>query len=363
MPIGFSDGTVYEDEMALALNKPITMGSDDAKSMTHQAEASPDKVQKVVSGLTNQLSDALTAPAQLTKDFYEGKTNSDDPEAIHRAFDVVENVAGLGVTGAESNALGMFGGRMTQGAVSLAESMEKMGLDASRIKRWSGLERGADDMWRREFSDADSKLDLSKMETITNQEKSDWTTAHTTAGPDYKGSADLGDILHHPELYKAYPEAKNIPVVISPHEKNLGTYYSDMEAIALKSGRDEEQMKSTLLHEVQHYIQHQEGFSLTAPSQINPQLADQLKGHYIRKDLSKQTHDVIDMLGQGKEDEARELATRILKHADYKLYRNQASETEARNTQARAQMDAAARRNSLGKDTEDVDRADQIVAK
>lgn len=328
----------------ITIGKPVTTA--DAQSMTHQPEVPPDKVQKVVSGLTNQLSDALVAPAKLTKDFYEGKTNSDDPEAIGKAFEVISNAAGLGVSGAEKNALGMFGGRMSKAAVGFAEQMEKRGFSETTIKEMSGLERGADDKWRREFSDDKAKLDLTKFEGDKNV-----------------GHAELGEILDHPELYKTYPEAKKIFVTTSPHEKAMGSFYRDLDAISLKSGRDPEDMKSTLMHEVQHWIQHKEGFSLTAPSEIESDLADKLKGSYIRNGNKDQLRYVIEQLGQGNEKEARSMAQNILDQADYKLYKNQASETEARNTQNRLNMTDKQRRHWLGRATEDVDREDQIIAK
>lgn len=66
----------------------------------------------------------------------------------------------------------------------------------------------------------------------------------------------LQDILDHPELYKNYPEAKNIDVNIDGSLwNNTGKFNEDGISIARKNDI------STLLHELQHYIQKKEGFN------------------------------------------------------------------------------------------------------
>lgn len=309
----------------ITIGKPVTTA--DALSMTHQ----PDQL--------NPAAPVIDAVSKFASGGISRVLGDDQPEWSKKFGEVLSSP--------EANAaIGMFGGRMSKAAVGFAEQMEKRGFSETTIKEMSGLERGADDKWRREFSDDKAKLDLTKFEGDKNV-----------------GHAELGEILHHPDLYQSYPEAKNIFVTTSPHEKNLGSYFSDLESISLKSGRDPEDMKSTLMHEVQHWIQHKEGFSLTTPGGMDQDLADKLKGHYIRNNFRDETRQVIDHLGQGNEKEARNLAEDIVKRAEYKLYRNQGSETEARNTQARMKMTDKERRRSLAKDTEDVDREDQIIAK
>lgn len=72
----------------------------------------------------------------------------------------------------------------------------------------------------------------------------------------------LGDLLDHPKLFEAYPEFENMPVWgKAPDDQGAwGTYHPSLQAISL-APMEKDQMLSTLLHEVQHGVQHREGFT------------------------------------------------------------------------------------------------------
>ena len=74
----------------------------------------------------------------------------------------------------------------------------------------------------------------------------------------------LGELLDFAELYEAYPDAKDITVVLEDKTvKDAGGYFSPWRnAIHLFTNRTKgaDSLKSGLLHEVQHWIQHEEGF-------------------------------------------------------------------------------------------------------
>ena len=76
----------------------------------------------------------------------------------------------------------------------------------------------------------------------------------------------LENILDHPELYRQYPELKNLRVVSQNEFKNTPTnasYDRGANAIAVNPEhmRKGDDFKSTLLHEVQHAIQNKEAFA------------------------------------------------------------------------------------------------------
>lgn len=87
--------------------------------------------------------------------------------------------------------------------------------------------------------------------------------------PALKGTYKLSTLLDHPELYKAYPHLKDMIVdarKFSGKEKHYGGKYagtthevSDLSHIKLNMLRSEKDMFDTILHEVQHAVQHKEG--------------------------------------------------------------------------------------------------------
>lgn len=203
---------------------------------------------------------------------------------------------------------GMFGGRFSKAALEIATKMEAKGFSSLSIKEMTGLEKGAEGKWRREFSDAASKLDISKASK----------------------NPTLGEILDHPELYKAYPEAKDIAISLVKDLKDAGgneanaMFSPSLNWIRLRSGRTTEEMKSSVMHELQHWVQKTEGFALDSPY-----------------DFSKEFREA-----QG---------------GDFETYSRLASEVEARNTQRRLNLSPKDRKLSTGEMTEDVDRIKQIV--
>lgn len=90
-------------------------------------------------------------------------------------------------------------------------------------------------------------------------------------GPDsWREGVAVGDLLNHPELYKNYPDVKEVrvyPVKFSKPGTNGMFSWSNVEGekdyISLSekliepSARAEERIRSVLLHEIQHWIQRQ----------------------------------------------------------------------------------------------------------
>lgn len=76
----------------------------------------------------------------------------------------------------------------------------------------------------------------------------------------------LSDVLKHDELFENYPQIEDIPVFVDTSMKadTLGyfTKVNGKPVIAVNStiAKDPQKFKSTLLHEIQHYIQNIEGF-------------------------------------------------------------------------------------------------------
>lgn len=70
----------------------------------------------------------------------------------------------------------------------------------------------------------------------------------------------LQRVLDHPALFEAYPEARTIRVQVNPELKDRGQFTTGEDGQPLIVLNDANNM-STLLHEVQHWIQRKEGFA------------------------------------------------------------------------------------------------------
>jgi hypothetical protein len=80
-----------------------------------------------------------------------------------------------------------------------------------------------------------------------------------------EGHKTLGDVLDHPELYKAYPDLKDLPVYAYNKDSRMSGAYGQRSDgsgnyILVNPDRSPEQQLMTLLHESQHAIQHIEEY-------------------------------------------------------------------------------------------------------
>jgi GNAT superfamily N-acetyltransferase len=200
----------------------------------------------------------------------------------------------------------------------------------------------------------------------------------------------LGDVLKHDELFKSYPDAKNLltTIVIDPTREPYGQYNEATPDTKEHVGKEpeikvvaktENEAKQTLLHEIQHMIQDNEGFAKGgtpyAMSGEAPELAP-LRGKAYG--LLKQIDDVKekpDYAGKSEElkrlgDEWQETMNQvqsIRQTAQHKEYRQLAGEEEARRVSSRADMTESERmgnpyeRTDLTPDEKRVARTDSQV--
>jgi len=69
----------------------------------------------------------------------------------------------------------------------------------------------------------------------------------------------VGERLEHPDFFESYPAAKNIRLEVATMQSNYGGYFDPLNnKIAVNSTKSKEQRLSTLLHELQHWVQKQE---------------------------------------------------------------------------------------------------------
>ena len=250
--------------------------------------------------------------------------------------------------------------------LSVARKMEEEKKDAKAIKIATGWERGADGKWRYEMPDAKIKLGKKVTDNIYGEDgKVIWYDNERT-----NPIGTLKYLLDAPELFKAYPELKNIKVAILNANQYRGAYSEEDKTIFTNITNFDsdfngdrylsKDVERNLVHEIQHIIQTIEGFGKGGNS-------GSVRGE-IKKKFDEVTKQIRQLKSEGKNEEAKALIEKnkalynanVNEKDDYKNYLSLAGEVEARNVSARLNMTPEERRKSLAESTEDVDRKDQI---
>lgn len=173
-------------------------------------------------------------------------------------------------------------------ALHEARVMEKNGEDAESIRKKTGWFRGADRMWRYEIDNradewnrkgdnrrmgnpdyADLKALWGKMNDGTINETEWKRLGELTQIVKLKNASEGGtleDYLKAPGLYEQYPALKDVNLKFETMPDGTKGYcdHANNTIVLSKSMLDDSMQggaKSTLLHEVQHWIQHYEGFA------------------------------------------------------------------------------------------------------
>lgn len=288
--------------------------------------------------------------------------------------------------------------------LQIAKDMESAGKTEKEIWLATGWQKGKDGKWRMEVPDITLKI-----KTDSN-------------GKWYKSeSVKLSDVINDDALFKAYPSLRDIQMYgsIDPTMQNIGGSYTPERGrdtvVSRKLPAEIKIWATTLLkyreyliHEIQHHIQYEEGFS-TGSNHTNEQqkvnfnynLANTLINDYTKieesdqwKQYAKIADDYVDgkvnpetyfkaynewisspeytqMKGIESEISDMGLDAQLLRDNLYKqedllrmareAYINSAGEVEARNTQTRLTFDDLKRAETMLSESEDVAREDQIV--
>lgn len=332
--------------------------------------------------------------------------------------------------------------------LTVAREMEDAGKDAVAIKLATGWERGGDGKWRYEIPDIDRETvvkglrepikahrkavnDMERQEErlqgqafsvsykipkrldsrFTEEEKAKYRQMREKAAA-LEGEAlsvrkeinalkdkvekegyetTLGDVLgKDSELIKAYPSLADVKVKVFEHlQGKQGSYSSETNTLELNAGeRSIDSVYSTMLHEIQHAIQHIEGFArggnlgtVLSDNAYLMNYRDNLLGTLV--EVEKQLKETRDQLAaQDFSRYTKEALTsreaklqldslninhtlddldnnRISQDIADRYYRRLGGEVEARNVQRRRGYSEEERRRSLAVATEDVDRNEQ----
>ena len=324
--------------------------------------------------------------------------------------------------------------------LNVARQMEDAKKDAKAIKIATGWERGADGKWRYEIPDFRFNYDkwqdsnstiLKKMDAkdrraldryrsefyddLSPIKKRNFKSLMDKYGYKVEENLTLGDVLDGKgmdALFKAYPELKAVRFRFETMPADTkGGYNADTNIISINRSLQfqPDNVRSTIAHEVQHAIQHIEGFARGGnPEYLQWRIeaakkewrarawadalrdkAEEMGEHYNQVEVEKALIDEYKEMGMDNDEWMPDKETRIKGfnyfargYADrsfdddirafrlnestrsdynsYVEYTKLGGEVEARNVQSRMNMSPEERRKTLAEETEDVARKDQI---
>jgi hypothetical protein len=246
----------------------------------------------------------------------------------------------------------MFLGPMARnanlGALRKAEAMRAAGTPPEQIWKETGWGWGVDGKPRFEIRDQPMRTDTAA-----------WART-------------VGEAVHHPELFENYPDLADVRFGWEPGTSAYHRSPSEFGPEAVRLGDDlrREQIPSVLGHELQHAVQHREGFSAGSNDKIAPRifegpeieatdreigiLTDQF-WHLSRSGYSSQHSAVRETQAQ-----LERLRNRRQQLAAFEGYRRAAGEVEARNVQTRLDYSDAERRALAPYQTADVPVSEQL---
>jgi hypothetical protein len=137
-------------------------------------------------------------------------------------------------------------------ASELAKELEKKGEAPETIWQTTGTFKSPDGKWRQEISDQNMQL---RTGSYGKDKEGNPITYQVTEG-------NASQVLAHPELYNAYPFLKKVNTEIGIRPKTAGSAeYGDEGRFVEAFGPTDDEIKSALIHEMQHQIQNREGMA------------------------------------------------------------------------------------------------------
>lgn len=231
--------------------------------------------------------------------------------------------------------------KLVQNNLDTAKEMEAANKSAEDIFIATGWEKGADNKWKYDLQEGVVEIKSKK-------------------------SGKASEVLNYPEIFKAYPKAKDLDIVFMKSDKFDGMYLPSKNRIMISSELSDSETTSTLLHELQHFVQDQEGFAVGGNAKFIRDLYNERIKSENNFSVKKVLNNIKNSLFGSNKNEAdtkKELDKlgKLVSKADEDLYRSIAGEVEAFNVEKRATMTAEQRRTTPISETAEVPTEDQVV--
>lgn len=226
--------------------------------------------------------------------------------------------------------------------LEVAKTLDKTGATAKEIHLTTSWSKGADGKWRFEAPD----MDFDKEAFDSKKELTPYR---------------LTDIIESKnalkEYEKMYPRLSDTEVVFARKEdmgNNYGSYSHSNNTILLRNDLDIWDSASVLAHELQHLIQHEEGFAsggslFSAVSNDVLELSDKLGEAIMKRNSGDASSEYVERIREQ------------LNNARNNAYNRLSGEVEARNVGERYFHDEKWKKDHTPEETEDTPRDLQII--
>lgn len=293
MPVGTSDGEVFKDEFDHALSQvnqpqietPIINPDDAPKAQEAPLSYGGEKLRTAWNRLTGsgeeerqelwpeKAARGLISGFMLPGDVASGAVDPDSEQARGRAFELAQGmifgpapVANKIVDGTLGSIAGVKALTANRPNLDLAMQMAEKGMEKDQIWEATGWYKGLEGKWRHEIPDVKAQFKDSFAKHVADHINDKENILTFT----------LAQALKHDELFKAYPELKDVRLQVNNSLNVYGRVITDVKggktiiinpSYILEKGQVHP--LEVVLHEIQHNIQDKESFN----QGINPSAA------------------------------------------------------------------------------------------
>lgn len=216
-----------------------------------------------------------------------------------------------------------------------AKNLDAKGINSKDIYKKTGWEKGTDGKWKYDMQEG--KIEFNN--TVGN-------------------GGDIGNVLDYNELYEKYPETRDLKLLFNDTIEGYGFFYPKGNMIVVNPNFGKNKSKSTILHEIQHWIQMKEDFAVGG----NLKSAKEESMSFLNKKI-----ELIEKIASSKNPDHNllnkelSIVNKIYSKEDFDLYESLSGEVESRNVESRMNMSKEDRRNTPISETEDVGRDEQLI--
>lgn len=234
-----------------------------------------------------------------------------------------------------------------------AKALKDEGTNNETIRRKTGWFVGDDGKWRYEINDSDAKWKIDG--GLNFNAVMEGARARTG-----NAAVTVGDLLDHPALFGAYPGLADVQVGNITKGRGAMSFTKDGVSVAVNGSLTPKEALSTMLHEIQHFIQSVEDFGRGGSVD---EIANNIT-RYATPEMFDYAETLPAFPRDGSDAEQDAFVLKYLMNAlgsPMSVYSKLAGEVEARNTQARQDLTPELREMMAPFMTADVPSRDVIV--